>query len=112
VLANKQDLPNALSVEEVTKCLKIFPERKMGWKKFEEECGLEQHINEEGLIRYIYDYLPGIADDNIAEYMQRDIYVQGTCALLRQGLYEGLEWLSQAVIRFENLRSMPLKKTS
>merc|ERR1712040_5628 len=55
VLANKQDLPNAMSVNEVT-----------------EKLGLNQLRN-------------------------RQWYIQSTCATTGDGLYEGLDWLSNTL---------------
>merc|ERR1739842_136036 len=55
VFANKQDLPNAMSVNEVT-----------------ERLGLNQLRN-------------------------RQWYIQSTCATTGDGLYEGLEWLSNTL---------------
>ncbi|MES1914063.1 MAG: Arf GTPase arf1 [Cercozoa sp. M6MM] len=57
VFANKQDLPNAMSVNEIT-----------------ERLGLNQ-------IR------------------QRQWYIQATCATTGDGLYEGLDWLSNTLDR-------------
>jgi len=53
VLANKQDLPNAWSIAEVTDRLKLHALRNRKW------------------------------------------YIQATCATSGDGLYEGLDWLSQ-----------------
>ena len=55
VFANKQDLPNAMSVNEVT-----------------ERLGLNQLRN-------------------------RQWYIQSTCATTGDGLYEGLDWLSNTL---------------
>ncbi len=55
VFANKQDLPNAMSVNEVT-----------------EKLGLNQMRN-------------------------RKWYIQATCATTGDGLYEGLDWLSNTL---------------
>jgi signal recognition particle receptor subunit beta len=55
VFANKQDLPNALSVAEVT-----------------DRIGLRS-------------------------ISQRNWHVQGCCGISGQGLFEGLDWLSQTV---------------
>merc|ERR1712154_251722 len=55
VFANKQDLPNAMSVNEVT-----------------EKLGLNQPRN-------------------------RQWYIQSTCATTGDGLYEGLDWLSNTL---------------
>ena len=55
VFANKQDLPNAMSVNEVT-----------------EKLGLNQLRN-------------------------RQWYIQSTCATTGDGLYEGLDWLSNTL---------------
>uniref|UniRef100_A0A6B2LLA5 ADP-ribosylation factor n=1 Tax=Arcella intermedia TaxID=1963864 RepID=A0A6B2LLA5_9EUKA len=58
VFANKQDLPNAMSIETISQKLGIH---------------------------------------NIKNRMK---YIQGTCAITGDGLYEGLDWLSQA---FKNI---------
>jgi len=55
VFANKQDLPNAMSVEEVTDKLGLHSLRSRQW------------------------------------------YIQAACANSGDGLYEGLDWLSQAL---------------
>merc|ERR1712154_534627 len=55
VLANKQDLPNAMSVNEVTERLSLNQLRNRQW------------------------------------------YIQSTCATTGDGLYEGLDWLSNAL---------------
>jgi len=55
VLCNKQDLPNAMSVAEVTDKLGLHSLRSRQW------------------------------------------YIQATCACSGDGLYEGLDWLSQAM---------------
>jgi len=55
VFANKQDLPNALSVAEITDRLKLNTIRNRQW------------------------------------------YIQSTCATTGDGLYEGLDWLSNAL---------------
>lgn len=55
VLANKQDLPNAMSVAEVTDKLGLHSLRSRQW------------------------------------------YIQAACATSGDGLYEGLDWLSQAL---------------
>ena len=55
VFANKQDLPKAMSVEEVTKSLKLNQLRNRQW------------------------------------------YIQSSCATTGDGLYEGLDWLSNVL---------------
>merc|ERR1712087_530274 len=55
VLANKQDLPNAMSVNEVTERLSLNQLRNRQW------------------------------------------YIQSTCATTGDGLYEGLDWLSNTL---------------
>lgn len=55
VFANKQDLPNALSVAEITERLKLNAIRNRSW------------------------------------------YIQATCATSGDGLYEGLDWLSNTL---------------
>eukprot|EP01083_Nonionella_stella_P093437 261863_1 len=55
VLANKQDLPNAMTVDQISSRLKLNQLRNRQW------------------------------------------FIQGTCALQGDGLYEGLDWLSNAL---------------
>ena len=55
VLANKQDLPDALSVAEITDQLELHTLRNTNW------------------------------------------HIQATCATAGDGLYEGLDWLSQSL---------------
>merc|ERR1712083_662603 len=55
VLANKQDLPNAMSVNQITERLKLNKLRNRDW------------------------------------------YIQGSCARSGDGLYEGLDWLSNTL---------------
>ena len=55
VFCNKQDLPNALSVAEVTERLQLNTIRNRAW------------------------------------------YIQATCATTGDGLYEGLDWLSDTL---------------
>ena len=55
VLANKQDLPNAMSVNQITERLKLNQLRNRDW------------------------------------------YIQGSCARTGDGLYEGLDWLSNTL---------------
>jgi len=57
VFCNKQDLPNALSVAEVTERLQLNTIRNRGW------------------------------------------YIQATCATTGDGLYEGLDWLSNTLTK-------------
>ena len=60
VFANKQDLPNAMKVQEVTERLGLNKLRNRQW------------------------------------------YIQGSCAHTGDGLYEGLDWLSQALSKRKN----------
>jgi ADP-ribosylation factor protein 1 len=55
VIANKQDLPNSMSVEEITQKLELHKIKEQKW------------------------------------------HVQGTCATSGDGLYEGLDWLSNVL---------------
>lgn len=55
VLANKQDLPEAMTASELSECLKLHSLRSRNW------------------------------------------YIQSTCALKGQGIFEGLEWLAQQI---------------
>merc|ERR1712079_679982 len=55
VLANKQDLPNAMSVDQITQKLQLNKLRNRDW------------------------------------------YIQGSCARSGDGLYEGLDWLSNTL---------------
>lgn len=60
VLANKQDLPNAMTASELSERLSLHSLRTRNW------------------------------------------YIQSTCALKGQGIYEGLEWLSQQIYLRKN----------
>eukprot|EP01125_Pyxidicula_operculata_P006779 TRINITY_DN2327_c0_g1_i3.p1 TRINITY_DN2327_c0_g1~~TRINITY_DN2327_c0_g1_i3.p1 ORF type:complete len:248 (-),score=34.59 TRINITY_DN2327_c0_g1_i3:32-775(-) len=64
VLANKQDLPNAMTIAEITELLGLHSLRARRW------------------------------------------FIQPTCAISGDGLYEGLEWLSNKIIHDVNLRSI------
>ena len=55
ILANKQDLPNAMSVNEITERLELNKLRNRQW------------------------------------------FIQGTCATTKDGIYEGLDWLSNTL---------------
>ncbi|XP_020896460.1 ADP-ribosylation factor 1 [Exaiptasia diaphana] len=55
VLANKQDLPDAMTASELSECLSLHSLRSRNW------------------------------------------YIQSTCALKGQGIFEGLEWLAQQI---------------
>jgi len=99
IYANKQDLPQSLSTEEVIESLGVYVETKMDWKKFSDECELQKYVNEQGIIRCIYDFLPGVTYDEVNPSLQRDVHVQGCCATTGEGLYEGLEWLFQAMAK-------------
>jgi small GTP-binding protein len=55
VLANKQDLPNAMTASELSESLSLHSLRSRNW------------------------------------------YIQSTCALKGQGIFEGLEWLAQQI---------------
>jgi len=57
VFCNKQDLPNALSVADITERLKLSKIRNRSW------------------------------------------YVQATCAITGEGLYEGLDWIADILTK-------------
>lgn len=71
VLANKQDLPNAMSVSEVTEAL-------------------------------------GLSSISVSE---RQWYIQAACATTGDGLYEGLDWLCNAVRQFRSGKFVPRRVT-
>ena len=79
VMANKQDLPNAMSVEEVTEKMELNSLRDRTWCK----C-VSCHI----MILLTCLLYP--------------VVIQGTCATNKDGLYEGLEWI-QTQITNKNL---------
>ncbi|KAL8895594.1 MAG: hypothetical protein Q9192_003543 [Flavoplaca navasiana] len=73
VFANKQDLPNAMNAAEITDKLGLHSLRQRAWVRWQ-----------------ITRYLAVIG-------LQRQQYIQSTCATSGDGLYEGLEWLSNSL---------------
>ena len=96
IMANKQDLPNAMSVDEVQDRLKLTqwlahsPEFLMSLRP---DTYLK--LLPESIIIVLSEYTAyrhcGIRGS------QRKCFVQGTCATIGDGLYEGLDWLSNAL---------------
>ena len=71
VFANKQDLPNAMNAAEITDKLGLHSLRQRAWVRF---------------LRTL--------DSAATNSLQ---YIQSTCATSGDGLYEGLEWLSNSL---------------
>ncbi len=66
IFANKQDLPNALSPVEVQNGLGLDP-IKMKFEIFKEKTDIKNYLIEEGIIKIIYDYLPGVIPGKLLE---------------------------------------------
>ncbi|KAL9043078.1 MAG: hypothetical protein Q9180_000111 [Flavoplaca navasiana] len=73
VFANKQDLPNAMNAAEITDKLGLHSLRQRAWVRWQ-------------ITRYL-----------AVKGLQRQQYIQSTCATSGDGLYEGLEWLSNSL---------------
>ncbi|KAL8839023.1 MAG: hypothetical protein Q9176_004699 [Flavoplaca citrina] len=73
VFANKQDLPNAMNAAEITDKLGLHSLRQRAWVCWQ----ITRHLAVIGL--------------------RRQQYIQSTCATSGDGLYEGLEWLSNSL---------------
>jgi ADP-ribosylation factor 1/2 len=71
VLANKQDLPNAMHAAEITDKLELQDLRQRTWHV--------QACHPSNIIFILFDY---------------SYFLQATCATSGDGLQEGLEWLS------------------
>jgi ADP-ribosylation factor protein 1 len=74
VFANKQDLPNAMNAAEITDKLGLHSLRQRAW------------VCENAIMT---PYAP-FTDSSLQ-------YIQSTCATSGDGLYEGLEWLSNSL---------------
>lgn len=93
VFANKQDLPNALSVSELTDKLGLHALRSKTVSNLSRKQSLHQkekkkkHKNKK--------------QARLALFLQSHIisppqwHIESTCATQGTGLYEGLDWLSQ-----------------
>ena len=94
VLANKQDLPNAMSVQEITEKLGLNSLRAREWCKFP----LAYNMHSVSLSTFI----PSIPD------------IQSTCATSGDGLYEGLDWLKGTLSKkmMKKTLTQPLTETA
>ena len=72
VFANKQDLPNAMSAAEITDKLGLHSLRQRQWYAEAQHTRLRP-----------------------STFQSR--YIQSTCATTGEGLYEGLDWLSNTI---------------
>lgn len=82
VFANKQDLPNAMNAAEITDKLGLHSLRQRHWYSLRLAC----------------PYLPRnsvLSSQNFVGLISR--YIQSTCATSGEGLYEGLDWLSNNI---------------
>ena len=96
IMANKQDLPNAMPVDEVQDRLKLTQ-----WTAHSPESLLSLRpdtylkLLPESIITVLSEYTPhrhcGISGS------QQKCFIQGTCATTGDGLYEGLDLLSNAL---------------
>lgn len=83
VFANKQDLPNAMNAAEITDKLGLHSLRQRAWVRFP----LSYRDPQLARVR-----LPKIHFTDLPKQ-----YIQSTCATSGDGLYEGLEWLSNSL---------------
>ncbi|KAG2495517.1 hypothetical protein HYH03_006460 [Edaphochlamys debaryana] len=102
VLANKQDLPNALPAGEVARRLGLVRppaagEQGAGGEDKETEEGEKQQQPGRGGETEAVEWL-GARD---ASVMDREIEVRPACALQMFGVKEGFMWLASAVKRFQ-----------
>jgi ADP-ribosylation factor protein 1 len=82
VFANKQDLPNAMNAAEITDKLGLHSLRQRAWVRLHSSC-----------------YYPWLARARVCVHFidPPKQYIQSTCATSGDGLYEGLEWLSNSL---------------
>ncbi|ETO16222.1 ADP ribosylation factor 1 [Reticulomyxa filosa] len=99
--ANKKDLPNALTVYEVSQRLEMIPGTKIAWSVFSKDCGFETYLDDDTVLSCIFDYLPGVPIDSNPITGKREIHFQECCATTGEGLWDGLLWLEEAIERFE-----------
>lgn len=101
IMANKQDLPNAMSVDEVQDKLQMTqwtihsPELLMSLR---EETFLK--LLPESIINILSEYTPHRQCGpvrNGGNGTQTKCFIVGTCATTGDGLYEGLDCLSQTL---------------
>ena len=81
VFANKQDLPNAMNAAEITDKLGLHSLRQRHW------------YNKKHLILPVDNVLY----DRFMCVNSLFRYIQSTCATSGEGLYEGLDWLSNNI---------------
>ena len=107
VLANKQDLPNAMSVEEITEQLKLNSMKDRAWRKFI----LTVNQNEPYVLMVIHVYVL-CNFTTVLFFLSSDI--QGTCATNGDGLYEGLTWLQTELTgkQIKKAVTKPIQETS
>jgi ADP-ribosylation factor protein 1 len=82
VFANKQDLPNAMNAAEITDKLGLHSLRQRAWVRFT----APEHLQ-----------LARVSLPNCTLLTLPKQYIQSTCATSGDGLYEGLEWLSNSL---------------
>lgn len=99
VFANKQDLPNALSVGELTEKLSLNQYRNKPVSTSQEKKYVSKIMQRDLKIpERMFRKKKGCS--RIVKHVPRDVvtpqwHVQSTCATHGDGLYEGLDWLSK-----------------
>ena len=97
IMANKQDLPNAMSVDEVQDRLKLTQ-----WIA-DPPTEILMSLRPDTYLKLLPESIITILSEYAAyrhcgiSGSQQQCYVQGTCATTGEGLYEGLDWLSNAL---------------
>ncbi|ETO08849.1 hypothetical protein RFI_28537 [Reticulomyxa filosa] len=87
---------NAMTITQISELLEMTPGSKISWNEFTQNCGFDNDLNQPEILRCIFEYLPGVPVD-----WGREVHFQGCCALTGQGLWEGLVWLEEAILKFE-----------
>ncbi len=75
VLANKQDLPDAMSIEEISEKLGLDSIKDRRWRKYQISS----------------------VSSSFNDLMHAHADIEGTCAISGEGMYEGLDWLHSAL---------------
>ena len=99
VLANKQDLPNAMSVQEITEKLGLNNLKDRLWRK----CLCISCTWHDGCLEHRFiSVIPSSTD------------IQSSCATSGDGLYDGLEWVQDTLSKREVKKTLtqPLTETA
>ena len=109
VFANKQDLPNAMNAAEITDKLGLHSLRQRHWcvprvarggglgRAAGLMCGCINHHQAFCSVKALALPPMPIAHPAALPLDAPHRYIQSTCATSGEGLYEGLDWLSQNI---------------